>query len=582
MAMSELSASFARFCQTAEKIEATRSRLRKAAELAACFRDLGDADLARAARYFAGQVFPLKDQRAIQVGAATLLEALAQATGIPKGDLQRALVRLGDLGDVAAETLSREKVPGPITALTLARVQESLEALAEVSGPKGKAGALLPLLSRAGRLEGRFLVKLILGDLRIGLQEGALEDAIARAFGASLERVRWANMLVGDVGEVALLARSGGLERARLQLFHPLKFMLASPVETHEDAVRAMPEGFAVEDKYDGIRAQLHVRKARPGEGHLHGTVFEGARVALFSRTLDEITRSFPEMLPEAARILRASGHQALILDGELLSVRAGRIQPFSELQKRLGRRTPGDAVQAEIPVGYRAFDVLALDSEVLMTLPYRERRRRLEALPLRSARVEAAPMRLHRSAEEIQSEFEAARSRRNEGLVLKRLDAPYQPGRRGRDWIKIKQPLATLDVVVTAVEVGNGRRRALLSDFTFAVRASGHDATLLNVGKAYSGLTDSELEELTRWFEAHTRQQFAHGRVRVVEPEIVIEVTFDRVQRSPRHRSGYALRFPRIVRLRTDKPVSEIDTLETVARLAEDESRRDRGVEAA
>ena len=169
-----------------------------------------------------------------------------------------------------------------------------------------------------------------------------------------------------------------------------------------------------------------------------------------------------------------------------------------------------------------------------------------------------------------IDDEFEAARQRGNEGLMIKNLQAPYKPGKRGRDWLKIKRALATLDVVVTSVEVGNGRRSRFLSDYTFAVRASETDATLLNVGKAYSGLTDSEVEELSNWFRAHTLQEFAHGKVRIVEPNIILEITFDRVQPSARHKSGYALRFPRILRIRSDKPLSEIDTLETVKKLSE------------
>jgi len=169
-----------------------------------------------------------------------------------------------------------------------------------------------------------------------------------------------------------------------------------------------------------------------------------------------------------------------------------------------------------------------------------------------------------------LDDEFDRARARGNEGLMIKSPESAYKPGRRGRDWLKLKRAIATLDVAVTAVEVGHGKRRNLLSDYTFAVRRSAEDDELLNIGKAYSGLTDSELMELTEWFKSHTLQEFAHGRVRTVEPTIVIEVTFDRVQPSKRHKSGYALRFPRILRLRPDKKTTDIDTLETVRRLVE------------
>jgi DNA ligase-1 len=188
----------------------------------------------------------------------------------------------------------------------------------------------------------------------------------------------------------------------------------------------------------------------------------------------------------------------------------------------------------------------------------------------------------LFREASLLDDEFEQARARGNEGLMIKSPESSYKPGRRGRDWLKLKRAIATLDVAVTAVEVGHGKRRHLLSDYTFAVRRSVNDDELLNIGKAYSGLTDQELSELTEWFKNHTLQEYGHGRVRVVEPTIVIEVTFDRVQPSKRHKSGYALRFPRILRLRPDKSTTDIDTLDTVRRLVEaNESTQERRISA-
>jgi DNA ligase-1 len=231
----------------------------------------------------------------------------------------------------------------------------------------------------------------------------------------------------------------------------------------------------------------------------------------------------------------------------------------------------------AEAPVAFVVYDVLDLDDRTLLDTPLAERQAALDALALPPADTPAADARVFHSvvtpveaAADLDAAFDAARARGNEGLMIKKADSLYLPGRRGRDWLKLKKALATLDVVVVSVEVGNGARRHLLSDFTFAVRASPTDDALLTVGKAYSGLTDAELAELTVWFKEHTLQEFAHGKVRVVEPSVVVEVAFDRVQPSPRHKSGYALRFPRIVRLRPDKPVAEIDTLAAVAALAE------------
>jgi len=251
---------------------------------------------------------------------------------------------------------------------------------------------------------------------------------------------------------------------------------------------------------------------------------------------------------------------------------------PFLELQKRLGRKTLTDALRADVPVAFVAYDVLYANGEVLIERPFSERRATLETLPTGGQAARRADSALFSDTAALDAAFEAARARGNEGLMVKDPASAYKPGRRGRDWLKIKRALATLDVVVTAAQVGEGRRSKFLSDFTFAVRASETDPTLLNVGKAYSGLTDGETQELSDWCRAHTLEEFAHGKVRTVEPSVVLEVTFDHVQASARHKSGYALRFPRILRRRDDKPASEIDTLESVRRLAEAEGNTNGG----
>ena len=222
------------------------------------------------------------------------------------------------------------------------------------------------------------------------------------------------------------------------------------------------------------------------------------------------------------------------------------------------------------MPVVLVAYDLLYADGKVLIDQPLSERRHLLDQLVPKRGPLRMSEGKLLREAALLDDQFELARARGNEGLMIKSPSSAYKPGRRGRDWLKLKRAIATLDVAVTAVEVGHGKRRNLLSDYTFAVRRSEGDDELLNIGKAYSGLTDQELTDMTEWFKSHTLQEFGHGRVRIVEPTVVIEVTFDRVQPSKRHKSGYALRFPRILRLRPDKTTAEIDTLDTVRRLVE------------
>jgi len=364
-------------------------------------------------------------------------------------------------------------------------------------------------------------------------------------------------MLVGDVGRLAALARDDALVTAALALFHPLKFMLASPAEDAAEIVARLGPEVWVEDKYDGIRAQLHKR---------------GSDVRLYSRDLHDISSGYPEIVG-AATPLDWDG----ILDGEILAWRDGVVLPFIALQGRLGRKTPSDAIQAEVPVIYVVFDALALGAggglpvEALLRAPLTERRARLDALDLPSVDAGGRFTRSHLSAaadvEALEAAFSDARARRNEGLMVKDPTSTYAPGRRGLGWLKMKKALATIDCVVVGVEGGHGKRHGVLSDYTFAVRDTARDK-LVNIGKAYSGLTDAEIAEMTRWFEAHTIAR--HGRYHEVEPTVVVEIAFDVIVRSTRHASGFSLRFPRIVRLRPDKGADEIDTVDSVTALFE------------
>lgn len=541
------------FAECAEAVAATTKKLEKAAILGGYLKTLSDPDLTRAARYFAGQQFALNDARTTNVGGSIIATALSEATGFQPEDLSPRWVRLGDPGEVAAEIV-KEAGQSFQPTITLAETESLITRLSETRGIRNKTALLTAVLRRATPLEAKYLVKLLAGDLRIGLREGLVEDAIARVFGQSLADVAYANMLLGDIGETATRARRADLRDLNMRLFHPIKFMLATPAADLTDIARTMPEEFLVEDKFDGIRAQAHVADGR---------------VAIYSRTMDEITHRFPELI-EPLRTLKTEA----IIDGEIVPASDDSILPFSELQKRLGRKTVGTQLLIAVPVVLVAYDLLYAGGKILIDEPLSERRRVLEELVPGSGPIRLSEGKKFKEAGLLDDEFDRARARGNEGLMIKSPNSSYKPGRRGREWLKLKRAIATLDVAVTAVEVGHGKRRHLLSDYTFAVRRSEEEVELLNIGKAYSGLTDQELQELTEWFKAHTIQEFGHGRVRIVEPSIVIEVTFDRVQPSKRHKSGYALRFPRILRLRPDKTTRDIDTLETVRRLVEGTER--------
>ena len=544
-----MSARFTAWVSTADAVRATSRKLAKLAALGAYFATLDDADLQIAARLFAGVPFPRTDERVLSVGWRALLDAVIGRTGATDADVRAAYQTHADLGDAAAE-LHERAGRAPVGApLSLRDVHEAFGRIAAARGVAAKRELLDGLLARASAAEVRYLVKIMSGEPRIGLREGLLEDAIARAFGREREAVGRAHMLGGDIGVTALQARHGTLDAARFVHFSPIGMMLATPVLELVEVEKRFGTPYIVDDKYDGVRAQVH--KA-------------GERVELYSRTFDRVTDRFPELLGPLRAI-----PGTFVLDAEILGLDgAGRAIPFTAFQRRLGRKAAGPERLRELPASLVVFDVLERDGAALLDVPLADRLLVLAGLPLaapllaaRSKRIDATGPALIRA---LDAEFAAARDRGNEGLMVKDPRSPYRPGRRGMEWLKVKRALRTLDVVVTAVEWGHGKRRHVLSDYTFAVRDGD---VYRNIGKAYSGLTDREIAELTEHFTARTLKDF--GRARLVVPDTVIEVAFDQVQPSARHASGFALRFPRIVRLRPDKPVAEIDTLDTVRGLS-------------
>jgi DNA ligase-1 len=464
-------------------------------------------------------------------------------SGRDAGELQSIFRKHSDLGDWAGEALDGRTEPEPVP---LAEFEQALEEIRTARGAR-KAAPLEALLRRLDPEAARFAVKVISGEMRIGLSEGLVEAAIAAAFDLPVTKVKKIHLITGDIGETAVRCKRGELETSTVTLFQPVRFMLASPVETATEGFERMgAEEVWTEEKYDGVRCQLH---------------HEEGRVELFSRDLKETTGAFPELAEAAPRL----GH-AVLFDGEVLAHRDGKVLRFFELQHRLGRKKVTDELRREVPVVLVIFDLLFLDGRSLLDEPLEVRRRLLEELgvepPFLLARLEKAT-----SPDDLDRIFADTRERGHEGLMVKDPLSPYTPGRRGLAWLKLKRPLATLDVVVTAVEWGHGKRKGVLSDYTFAVK----DATegkLVNVGKAYTGLTDAEIATMTERFKAIALENLGWGYA--VKPEVVLEVAFDSIQHSNRHASGFALRFPRIVRIRDDKPVEEIDTLKRVEELYE------------
>ncbi len=629
----------------AEEMAGTGSRLTKRARIAEAVSAVhaeGRTDEGLFCMYLAGLPFAEADPRKLNAGGALLTKAVLAVAGATQAELTVAYRRHGDMGSAAYDLLLEHGKTGPGSAL-----REVADAFAAMAGAKTtamRAAAVDGLLRKASPLEAKYLLKLMLGDMRIGVKESLVEEAIAVAAGVDVAAVRHAVMLEADLAHATERAFAGTLAEAKMTLFHPLGFMLASPVETPEEAIErftakppkvvapkkpkrgkkaaaeaAMAEAMAhdveaamlgegervedvaladadpaeepargvqayLEDKYDGMRAQLHC-----------GDPDHPGRVGLYSRNREDITESFPELVEAFARAPGTLG--GLILDGEILGwdYSGGQALPFAVLGQRIGRKRVDNEVRRRIPVVFMAFDLMFSGGELQLGLPLRERRNRLEAAvetlvevarsPLvlseaaehrkraqssmfaeerdeePVARLMISPARLVESAEEIDRAYADARARANEGVMLKAAGSAYLPGRRGLAWVKLKRELATLDVVITGAEYGSGRKSQFLSDYTFAVQDE--HGQLLNVGKAYSGVTDQEITELTEFLKAHTLED--HGHFRTVEPLVILEVAFNNIMRSDRHASGFALRFPRILRLRTDKPLAEIDTVARV-----------------
>jgi DNA ligase-1 len=531
------------FTQTAYAVSATTKKLEKIRLLADLLRSLPIEDASQSAIFLTGRAFPHHEERVLGVGGSTLYRLVAELTGKNPDELSAIYRKHGDLGDVAEEALRDLRAGQDIP---IAEVAAAFENLATLHNQSQKSAALKSLLEKSGPADVKYIIKIITGDLRIGLKESLVEEAIAKAFDRPASAVRRANMLTGDIGKTLRLAAEDQLASAAMVLFHPIGFMLATPVETASELFDAKQTQFLVEEKYDGIRAQIHKR---------------ASRIKIFSRTFDEV-REFPELI---APIAALPGE--FILDGEILAWQGAHPLPFTELQKRLGRKTNQMNlwVQQEIPVRLVAFDLLYLNSELALDLPLHERRTRLASLFVskHDSAIQLARAELCDSVTAVESVFRNSRAAGHEGIVAKDPDSLYTSGRRGGNWFKLKEPFATLDVVVTAVEYGHGKRHGVLSDYTFAVRSG---EQLLNIGKAYSGLTDTEIAEYTEYFLQHTTED--QGFRRIVAPTVVIEVAFNNMQKSNRHVSGYALRFPRIVRFRPDKPVAEIDTLARVEEL--------------
>jgi DNA ligase 1 len=551
---------FSHFVYMCEKVRQNAGKNAKVAAIAEYLLQLGHDDndntsLAAAVLFMSGAIFPKGSGLALNVGFNTIMRSLSEIGLLEPEEIQKIYLKHGDMGALAEYVVSkRQQSPLVAQQLLLPDLHDQLRKIADAAGSGAavaKRKVLTGLLINCSPLEAKYLIKIVTGELRVGVVEGLVELAIAKAFGRDLHAVRQAMLLSGDIAQVALLAKKNALSTAIMKPLTPLSFMLADVMFSAEEIAQYYNKPLICEFKYDGIRVQLHK--------------FSG-KVRMFSRKLEDVTNSFPEIASVVA-LLPAE----FILDGEVLAYREGRPLHFQELQKRLRRKAVTDHLIDEIPIVYIPYDILYLDGQPLIDRLLTERKELLSQIRFKEPIIDLG-YRVVSTAQEIACAFKESRDAGHEGLVVKELESQYHPGKRGRHWTKLKHELDTIDAVIVIAEYGHGKRAGTLSDYTFAVKDD-HDGggSLKTIGKAYSGLTDAEIAKMTDKLRSITVRD--EGYRLVVRPEIVLEVAFDSIQKSDRHDSGFALRFPRIKYIRTDKTVSDIDTMEKVLRIYERQS---------
>jgi len=548
---------FRALAELCEKLEATSKRTLMVNLVAEFLKHLGDGEVEPATSMILGRAFPKWDQRTLEVSWATLSGLIKRLTSVDWTAFTEAFSKTGDIGAATKIVFEASKIQRQATLfekpLTILEVRRSLEAIAETSGygsRERKERLLETLLGGATPLEAKYIVKIMIGEMRTGFHEGLMELAVSKAFNVPHDAVQRASMLTGDIGEVAAIAKTQGREgilKLQFQVFRPIKPMLAQTAEDVNEALKEHGGETAFEHKLDGARVQIH--KAMD-------------KVRIYSRRLTDVTESFPEIVRLAQEEVKAS---EAILEGEIIAVgKDGNPLPFQHLMRRFRRVHDIKEMVERIPVELYLFDLIYLDGKSFIADPYVERRKKLKEI---AGNIPLARQIITSSPREAERFLKEAIDKGHEGLVAKKLDSPYTPGIRGKRWFKIKLSLEPLDLVIVAAEYGYGRRHNWLSDYYLAAREP-QSGEFLVVGKTFKGLTDEEIIEMTRKLKEVTIKE-EHRRV-VVTPKIVVEVAYNEIQKSPKYKCGMALRFARITRIREDKSPEEADTLQRVRKIYE------------
>jgi len=514
--------------------------------------------------FFAGRIFPQGSKFVMNIGYSSIIQVLSEIATLDSNQIQKIYLEHGDMGALSEYAVSIKNVISlfqqqPLTLLSAyGRLKDIADTIGSGSG-KDKRNILKRLLIDSLPHEAKYLIKIISGEMRIGLTEGLVEIAISKVFRRDLKDVRDSMLVSGDISKVVLLAKRNLLHTTLLKPLTPISYMLADVMFTAEEIINYYQKPLICEFKYDGIRAQMHR---------------SGKQIRLFSRNLSDVTNAFPELANAAMNVKHSLSLSDIdfILDGEVMAFQNGKPLHFQELQKRIHKKNLTKQTMTETPIVYVVFDIMYFNGESLIKNPIKERKEILSSISFGEPIINST-YKIVNSEEEIIAMFEKSRDIGHEGLVLKDPESHYHPGKRGRYWLKLKKELDTIDAVIVVAEYGHGKRAGVLSDYTFAVKDDDNNnnnsvSKLRTIGKAYSGLTDDEIHQMTKKLKSIIIKD--EGIRIIVEPEIVLEVAFDSIQKSNRHDSGFALRFPRIKNIREDKSVSDIDSLQKVKKIYE------------
>ncbi|MFW6185591.1 MAG: ATP-dependent DNA ligase [Halobacteriota archaeon] len=548
---------FAEFCSEIEKISSTLELASRIAEFIQGIED--DNDLYNVVLFIMGKIYPPWDEREVGIGTGLIYEALRKSTGFKKEQIEEIVRKTGDMGLSSEEVLQKKEqttLPEIYSEeeTTIQLMRESFDEMSSLTGKnsqKRKIQLLFKIYNIASPIEARYLTRLILGEMRLGVGEGIMRDAIAKAWNINAEIVERAYMITNDYGRVAVVAKNEGeegLKAMQIELHTPVRMMLAQVAENMEEELHKMGRA-GVEWKFDGSRIQVHW-----GDG----------KVTIYSRRLEDVTRALPEIVRE----FKGNVREGVVLDGEVVAIgKNGRPMSFQHILKRFRRKYDVEEMAEKVPLIAQFFDVLYADGKEVLELPLEERREILESSMQDTDIIKVARQIVTSSYEEVQKVYNEALSAGHEGAMLKNLKSAYIPGKRGKHWLKLKASVETLDLVVIGGEWGEGKRSHLLSSYELACNdpVSGD---LIPVGRVATGFTEEQLEEFTELFKPLI--EYEEGKKAVFQPKIVFEVGYQEIQKSPKYEGGYALRFPRFIRMRDDKYTEEADTIERVAKLFE------------